>query len=112
MRDQLCGRCCNFVRRDDHLLELVPSAVNTIGSLDQHIRRRSNSLRNGDEAFRPSTVALVESRTRASSLALRHYLLLRYRLGLDEPSDSGNCGLQDGEGLYRTQEITKGRVQS
>lgn len=95
---QLRRRGCNFVRCDDHLLELVASADDTVGSLDQHVRRRSDSLRSRDETFRPPVVALVESRARTSSFALGHNLLLRYRSGLDELSDSigdGDSGFQN-----------------
>ena len=96
--DQLRRRGSHFVRCDDHLLKFVASTDNTIGSFDQHIRGRGNSLGSGDETFSPPVVAFVEGGARASSFALRHNLLLRYRCGLDKLSNSigdGDRGLQN-----------------
>jgi len=88
-RDELRGRACHLVRRDDELFERVRAGEHTVGGLDKQVLRERDRAGGGDQAVRLPVVALVELLRRVRALALRNDLLLRISRGLDQASDRG-----------------------
>jgi hypothetical protein len=59
-RDELRGRACHLVRRDNESLVRVSAGEHTVGRLDVQVRRECDRAYRGDETLHPPVITFAE----------------------------------------------------